>query len=167
MLALQSWAGGAWGRPKLRFRSALPLSPLFAGFLLVCLEENRIWLLHGPEKGQVFAGGRRRWVARGQSQGVPAGLGAMGLRARLAGRGRLHFPSFLTARLSAQGSWPQPRLFSWRTKPFLFFFLFLGFGCWKRARNYLHQEIQAEEWVCQPESTWQGCFDCRSEAAVC
>lgn len=102
-----------------------PSLSLVADFLLVCLEKNRIWLLHGPEKGQVFAAGwwePRRWVAGGLSRGILAGLGATGLRARLAGRGGLHFPSFLTARLSAQGSWPQLRLFSWRTKPFLFLF---------------------------------------------
>jgi len=63
--------------------------------------------MHGPEKWQVFAGGwwgRRRWVAGGVSQGVPAGLGATGLGACLAGRSGLHFPSFLTARLSVQCS---------------------------------------------------------------
>lgn len=121
-LAKLSWWGMREAKAVLQILSPSP--PLFAGFLLVCLEENRIWLLHGPEKGQVFAGRRRRWVAGDWSQGAPAGPGATGLRACLAGRGRLHFPSFLTARLSAQGSWPQPRLFSWRTKPFLFFFFF-------------------------------------------
>lgn len=50
---------------------------------------------------------------------------------------------------------------------FFIFFFPLGVCSWKGVRNYLHQETHADEWLCEPKSTWHKHFCCRRETAVC
>lgn len=73
-------------------RSALqicsPSPSLAADFLLVCIEENRIWLLHSLEKGQVFTGleGMEEVGGRSSLSGHPGRAGSCGAAVSLPGR---------------------------------------------------------------------------------
>lgn len=96
---------------------------LAAFFLLVYLEENRVWLLHPllqPTQGSCW-GGWRTWVARGVSTSSILGWDPPWWDAV----DYVSLPSSLPG-FSAQGSWPQPWLFFMENKA-LFIFLFFFF----------------------------------------
>lgn len=82
---LTTWCIGpeklsSWGmrETKAVLQICFPPLSLAAGLLLVCLEENRIWLLHGLQKGQVFTadeggGWSEVWVRASQQGWEPQG----------------------------------------------------------------------------------------------